>query len=304
MSADAESLADVPLFALLDGEERLTLAGLLEPKHVPARTRLFEVGDPADSLFLLRAGRVRCFVESTVGETIDLAELGPGDILGEISLLDGGPRSACAEAVDEVELLEMDRPALLEFIGRHPHAALDLMTVMGRRLRNVSELLRNRVSRNLNVEEQARLTLGERVTDRMAAFGGSWGFILSFAAILVLWMTINLIHAAMAFDPFPFDLLNLVLSTFAALLAPIILMSQNRQAAKDRLKADLDYDVNLKAELEVAQLHVKIDRLNEALQSRLASVEHHLSALRGPRTPSAAHPNNEPPPPKNSPAAP
>jgi uncharacterized membrane protein len=304
MSADAEALADVPLFALLDGEERFTLAGLLERKRVPARTRLFETGDSADSLFLIRSGRVRCFIETSLGETIDLAELGPGEVFGEISLLDGGPRSAGAETLDDAELLEMDRHALLEFIERHPHAALDLMTVMGRRLRHVSDILRTHVARNVNAEEQSRLTLGERVADRVATFGGSWGFILSFALVLVSWMALNVFRVGRAFDPYPFILLNLVLSTLAAIQAPIIMMSQNRQAAKDRLKADLDYDVNLKAELEVAQLHVKIDRLYETVQSRLAAVEHHLTALRDTRIPTAGRSNNETTSSKNTRAAP
>lgn len=283
MAAEADLLADIPLFTLLDHEERFTLAGLLERKVVPAGRVLFEVGEPADSLFIVRSGVVRTFVENTLGETIVLADLGPGEIVGEISLLDGGPRTAGAVVTDPAELLEIDRPALLEVIARHPHAALDLMTIMGRRLRGTSEVLRHRVARNLNVEEQARLTLGQRVADRVAAFGGSWGFIGSFALVLVLWLIVNIVRDERAFDPYPFILLNLVLSTLAALQAPIIMMSQNRLAAKDRLQADLDYEVNLKAELEIAQLHVRIDRLNESLQSRLADIESHLAAPRGGR---------------------
>ena len=304
MSAHDELLADIPLFALMDEEGRSALAGLLERRRIPAGTALFRAGDSADSLFIIRSGRVRCFVENTLGERIDLAELGPGEVLGEISLLDGGPRTASAETMEDVELLEMDRPALLEVIQRHPQVALDLMTVMGRRLRHSSELLRRRVTRNLNVEEQARLSLADRVAARVAAFGGSWGFIVSFVVVMVFWMTVNLAEIVKPFDPYPFDLLNFLLSTLAALLAPIILMSQNREAAKDRLKADLDYEINLKAELEVAHLHTKVDRLYETLQSRLAQIEHELTAIRNGRSAPAARNRGESPPPKGLPVPP
>ena len=274
----AEFLADVPLFALLDADERFTLAGLLELKRLTAGARLFEVGDPADSLFIVRSGRVRCFVETLDGETIVVGELGAGEILGEISLLDAGPRTLSVEALEDVELLEIDRGGLLEVVARHPHAALDLMTVMGSRLRATSNLLRNRASRNPNFVEETRMTFGERIADRVASFGGSWTFILSFSFVLFAWISLNAARHSRAFDPFPFILLNLVLSTLAALQAPVIMMSQNRQSTKDRIKADLDYETNLKAELEVAQLHVKLDRMYESLQSRLEGIESRLSA--------------------------
>jgi uncharacterized membrane protein len=286
MSADAAMLEDVPLFSLLDGQERFTLAGMFELRCLPAGHRLFDMGDTGDSLYIVRAGKVRCFVESNVGETLILGELGPGELVGEISLLDGGPRTSSAETIEPVELLVIDRASLLEVIARHPHVALDLLTVMGCRLRASSELLRERVTRNPNVEHETLLTFGERVADRVASFGGSWTFIFLFGLVLMTWMTINYVRNERAFDPYPFILLNLVLSTLAALQAPIIMMSQNRQAAKDRLKADLDFDVNLKAELEVAQLHVKIDRLYESLQAHLADLER---AAQRPGAPGTAH---------------
>jgi uncharacterized membrane protein len=163
---------------------------------------------------------------------------------------------------------------LLEFVTLHPHAALDLLTVMGRRLRLTDELLRNPATRNVNVEAEERITFGERVADRVAAFGGSWTFILSFATVMVTWVVVNsVILARRAFDPFPYILLNLFLSMLAAIQAPVIMMSQNRQAAKDRLKADIQYDVNLKAELEIAQLHQKVDRIYEALQANFKNLD-------------------------------
>ncbi len=274
MSAEVEMLGEVPLFALLDPRERKTLAKLLNTKTFNKGDTVFAYGDAGDALYLIRHGRVEVFVENTEGQKIILAENEPGDLFGEISLLDGGARTATVVAVEDTEVLTLDRDHLLKFITQHPHAALDLLTVMGRRLRTTDELLRTHVSRNVNEEEEDRLTLGERIADRVASFGGSWTFIIIFGAVLASWMGVNgYFLAAHPFDPFPFILLNLGLSALAALQAPVIMMSQNRQATKDRLKADLDYQVNLKAELEVAQLHGKIDRIYEQMQAAFAKIE-------------------------------
>jgi uncharacterized membrane protein len=181
-----------------------------------------------------------------------------------MSMFDGGARSATAVAIEDSEVLALDREKLLAFIDRHPHAALDLLAVMAQRLRSTDQLLRDQVSRNLNLEEEDRLTFGERIADRVATFGGSWTFIGSFGLIMLVWVLLNtVLLASHPFDVYPFILLNLFLSMLAALQAPVIMMSQNRQASKDRLKADLDYQINLKAELEIAQLHNKVDRMYE-----------------------------------------
>jgi uncharacterized membrane protein len=279
MAADPSALAEVPMFSLLDFEERSTLSELLGTCHFEKGDTLFSFGDPGECLYLVRSGRVEVFVESFQGDKILLAANEPGDIFGEISLLDGGPRTATAVAIETTECLSLDREKLQEFIARHPHAAIDLLTVMGRRLRATDELLRTHVTRNLNQEEEERLTFGERIADKVASFGGSWTFIISFGFVLLAWMSINLYMATHAFDPYPFILLNLVLSALASVQAPVIMMSQNRQAAKDRLKADLDYEINLKAELEIAQLHNKMDRLYEAQQAHFAMHEKRLSGI-------------------------
>ncbi len=273
MSADVTMLAEVPLFSLLGKRERQTLAEILESKPFDKGDTIFAFGDAGDCLYLLRSGRVEVFVENTEGEKIVLAAIEPGELFGEISLFDGGARTASAVAVEDSHTLIFDRDHLLEFVRRHPPAALDLLTIMGRRLRNTDELLRSRVSRNLNEEEEERLTFGQRVADKVAAFGGSWTFIILFMSLLNVWMAVNVYLDKQAFDPFPFILLNLALSTLAALQGPVIMMSQNRQSAKDRLKADLDYQINLKAELEVAQLHGKIDRVYEQMQASFAKME-------------------------------
>ncbi len=286
MSAEMAMLSEVPIFALMDDNERTTLAQLLDTRHFDKGDTIFSYGDSGDAIYIVRTGRVQVYVENTQGEKIILGENERGDVFGEISLLDGGPRTASAVAVEDTETLTLDREKLLEFVTQHPHAAMDLLTVMGRRLRTTDELLRTQVSRNVNVEEEEMLTFGQRVADRVATFGGSWTFIIIFGFILVVWMTVNsyalralLQWGKRPFDEYPFILLNLVLSTLAALQAPVIMMSQNRQASKDRLKADLDYEVNLKAELEVAQLHSKIDRVYEQMQAHFAHLEKDKSAI-------------------------
>jgi uncharacterized membrane protein len=266
MSATMDMLADLPMFELLDETERSALAALLTPRKFTAGEVVFRRGDVGDSLHIIREGRVEVFVESLEGDKVTLAENGKGDSFGEISVIDGGPRTATAVALENTETLVLDRDGLLHLFRQHPHSALDLLAVMGRRLRATDELLRTQVARNVNVEEAERLTLGQRIADRVAAFGGSWPFIIVFGAVLVIWMMVNNHLEGRAFDPYPFILLNLVLSTLAALQAPVIMMSQNRQAFKDRLQAEMDYRVNLKAELEVTQLHHKIDELYETMQ--------------------------------------
>jgi CRP/FNR family transcriptional regulator, cyclic AMP receptor protein len=274
MSTTVTMIGEVPIFELLDAEEREALAQMMDCREHKAGEVIFHYGDAGGEIFILRSGRVELSVESNDGEKIVLAENERGDVIGELSFLDGGPRTATALAREDTQLLTMDRERLVEFIDHHPHAAMDLLTVVGRRLRTTDDLLRTRVSRNLNVEEEERLTTGQRVADKVASFGGSWTFIVIFGAVMLVWVMLNTSALfARHFDPYPFILLNLFLSMIAAIQAPVIMMSQNRQAAKDRLKGDLDYEINLKAELEVAQLHRKVDNLYERLEQHWARVE-------------------------------
>jgi uncharacterized membrane protein len=274
MSTTVAMIGEVPIFGLLDDEEREALAEMMGAREFKQGETVFHYGDPGGEIFILRTGRVELFVESTEGEKIVLAENEQGDVIGELSFLDGGPRTATAVAREDTQMLVLDRIRLLDFIDKHPHAAMDVLTVIGRRLRATDELLRTQVSRNPNVEEQERLTFGQRVADKVASFGGSWTFILFFAAVLAIWVVINSTALlSRHFDPYPYILLNLFLSMLAAVQAPVIMMSQNRQAAKDRLKGDLDYEVNLKAEMEVAHLHRKIDHIYERLEEHWARLE-------------------------------
>jgi CRP/FNR family cyclic AMP-dependent transcriptional regulator len=274
MATTAGMLAEVPLFSLMDEDERALLAERMEMATFSKGETIFSHGDVGDSLMVVHTGRVQIYVENTEGVKIILGEIEPAEIIGEISLFDPGARSATAVAVEDTKLWVLDHDELWLSLQRKPHMALDILAVLGKRLRATDELLRTHISRNLNEEEDERMTFGQRIADRVAAFGGSWTFIIFFGCILLSWTGINtFILAAKAFDPYPYILLNLFLSMIAALQAPVIMMSQNRQGQKDRLKADLDYQVNLKAELEVAQLHNKVDKIYEAMQAQFARID-------------------------------
>jgi len=274
MSTDVKMIGEVPIFELMDEEEREALAQMMNCRDYAEGSVLFHYGDLGGEIFILRNGRVEVYSEGPQGEKILITENERGEVVGELSFLDGGPRSATAVAKEPTQVLTMHRERLMEFIDKHPHAAVDLLTVVGRRLRLTDELLRSQVSRNVNEEAEEMMTLGQRVADRVAAFGGSWPFIIVFGIIMSIWVLMN--STALLrnhFDPYPFILLNLFLSMIAAMQAPVIMMSQNRQSSKDRLKSDLDYEVNLKAELEVAQLNRKIDHIYERLEERWARQE-------------------------------
>ncbi len=286
MHATMEMLKEVKLFELMDDIEREALCGLMETQHFNKGQTVFAAGDAGDTVYIVRSGNVQVYIENYEGQKIILRENMQGDVFGDISLLDGGARTATAVAVEESETLSLDRDQLLALITKYPHSGLDLLTVMGRRLRATNELLRTQVSRNVNEEIEDVLTFGQRIADKVAAFGGSWTFIIAFAVFLFIWMAINsyALHEALKmkskpFDEYPFILLNLMLSTLAALQAPVIMMSQNRQATKDRMQADQDYQVNLKAELEVAQLHSKVDRIYETMQAQFAKAEKKNAAV-------------------------
>jgi uncharacterized membrane protein len=267
-------IGEVPIFGLLDDEEREALAQMMDCRNFKEGETIFHYGDPGGEIFILSAGRVELFVESIEGQKLILSENEKGDVIGELSFLDGGSRTATALAREDTQLLTMHRERLLGFIDKHPHAAMDLLTVVGRRLRATDELLRTQVSRNPNVEEEERLTFGQRIADKVASFGGSWTFIILFGVVLTIWVILN--STALLrnhFDPYPYILLNLFLSMIASIQAPVIMMSQNRLSSKDRLKSDLDYEVNLKAEMEVAHLHRKVDHIYERVEEHFARLE-------------------------------
>jgi CRP/FNR family cyclic AMP-dependent transcriptional regulator len=279
MPTDAALLKEVPFFQLMDEQERTALAGVLDVVQVPASGMVFSYGDPGGSLYIIRAGAVEIFITDDTGQRIVLETATAGDYFGEISLLDGGPRTASVVATEDLEALRLDRPDLELFLDRYPSAALDMLTVMGRRLRSSAEQLRHTASRNVNEAMEDRRTVVQKMADWIAEFSGSMAFLALNALVFLVWIVANvdLVPGLHAFDPFPFGLLTMAVSLEAIFLSIFVLISQNRMAAKDRVRADIEYDVNLKAELEVAELHEKVDHLQADVLARLARIERLVS---------------------------
>lgn len=261
---NVQALRAVPLFESLDDDAADTLCSLLTTEECDAGSILFQAGDAGDSMYLIEDGQVQISMRSSDGEDLILAVLGPGDFFGEMALIDGKPRSAHAMVCESSRLAVLSRQHFLSFLGSSSNVGLEMLTALTRRLRRTDELLRHLATRNANEEEASHLTFADRAADIIAEFGGSWRFIIAFVFFLTLWVITNtIVLLTRAFDPYPFLLLSTALNMVAALQAPIIMMSQNRQSQKDRLRADLDYRVNLKNELA----------LNEILR-RLQLLEH------------------------------
>jgi uncharacterized membrane protein len=257
-----EALRSVPLFASLDDEAARELRALLVVRDVPGESELFRLGDNGDAMYLIESGRVRIHLQDTSGHDVTLAEFAGGDFFGEMAILDGRPRSASATVIEPARIAVLERDVFLSFVRSNPDVALKMLSAITHRLRHTDELLRQRVSRNANEEEAARMTASDRMADLIAEFGGSWKFIGASVGFLCFWVLLNtwLLHNR-GFDPFPYVLLNLVLGMITGLQAPIIMMSQNRQGGKDRIRADLDYQVNLKNELALAEVLRRLDVL-------------------------------------------
>jgi CRP/FNR family cyclic AMP-dependent transcriptional regulator len=256
-----ESLRSVPLFASLDDTAAIELRNLLSDKIVPRNTRLFRQGDKGDAMYLIESGRVRISIHDDDKQELTLAELAQGDFFGEMSIIDGRQRSADAQVIEDARLAILSRDAFLSFVRTNPDVALEMLSALTDRLRRTDDLLRSRVSRNANEEEKARLTLADRAADLIAEFGGSWKFIGASIAVIIFWIIFNSFILINGFDPKPYAMLNLVLAIIAGMQAPIIMMSQNRQGEKDRLRADLDYQVNLKNELSLTEVLRRLDVL-------------------------------------------
>jgi uncharacterized membrane protein len=256
-----EALRSVPLFRALDDEAARELCNLLTTRDVAAGTPLFHRGEPGDSMYLIEQGCVRISVKDTEGHDTTLAEMGNGEFFGEMSLLDGHARSADATTSVDSRLAVLPRADFRMFLRKNPDIALGILTALTHRLRRTDDLLRHRVSRNANEEEQARLTVADRAADMIAEFGGSWKFIGASISFSLLWIAFNSWFLFHPFDEYPYVLLNLVLGMVAGLQAPIIMMSQNRQGQKDRLRADLDYRVNLKNELLLSEVLRRLESL-------------------------------------------
>jgi CRP/FNR family transcriptional regulator, cyclic AMP receptor protein len=280
MTCDPAFLGDVPLFKLLDAAERASLAAALEARHVAQGEELFRYGEPGDQMFIIRRGSVEIYAQDLMGQKIVLETVGAGGQFGELALFDGGARTATAAALEECDVLSLDREDLLRFLRSHPDAGLDMLAIMARRIRETNARLRHMTARNVNEAMEEKLTAVQRAADWVAAFSGSISFLMLHVGLFAIWIGWNVLLPA--FDPYPFGLLTMAVSLEAIVLSVLVLLSQNRQAAKDHIHSDIEYEVNLKAELEVAHLHDKVDRLGEGIASRLARLEKLLTHARAP----------------------
>ncbi|HTU47075.1 MAG TPA: DUF1003 domain-containing protein [Bryobacteraceae bacterium] len=279
MPCNPEDLRHVPLFSLLDEEETAVLAAQVELKRYATRQRIYKMGEPGGRAYVLISGKVRLATIDEDGQEVIVDEPGPGEFFGLASMLDETPHQTSATALEETVCVEVDRNDLAVLLQRKPLAGMDMLTVLGRHFHTAHRLVRVRSLRNPNEVIEEKATHGERIADSVAKFGGSWAFIITFVVVLIVYTCVQVALGKLAWDPYPFILLNLFLSMLAAIQAPVIMMSQNRQDKKDRLRGELDFDVNRRAESEIQGLARKlnligdkIDDVEELLRERLAKV--------------------------------
>ncbi len=275
MPCTADELRNVPLFSLLDEDELAVIAAQVEVARFSARQRIYKVGETGTRAYVLLSGAVTVTTIDEDGQEVLVATPAPGELFGFASMLEQSPHHTTAVAKEESTCLEVDQHDISVLLTKKPMAGLDMMTVMARQFHASQELVRLRAARNPNVVIEEEETRGEKVADKVASFGGSWTFIIAFAVTLTVYTATNVILRGKAWDPYPFILLNLFLSMLAAIQAPVIMMSQNRQDKRDRLRSELDFDVNVRAESEIqalsrrlGELHAKLDDVDEVLRTK------------------------------------
>lgn len=266
MPCEPQELKHVPLFELLDEDEAHILAAQVEIKRFAPRQRIFKAGEPASHGYVMMSGKVRVTTTDEDNQEVLVDEPEHGDFFGFASMLQQTNHLTTAMSLGETTCLEVGRDDISELLKRRPMAGLDMLTVQARQFHSAQKLVKSRMMRNPNqvIEEQS--TIGERIADSVARFGGSWAFIIMFAVILITYSTTNILLANKAWDPYPFILLNLFLSMLAAVQAPVIMMSQNRQDAKDRVRSELDFEVNKRAESEIQTLAHKLNLVTDKIE--------------------------------------
>ena len=265
MTCKPEILKSVPLFALLDEDEMGVLAGQVEIKTFAPRQRIYKIGEPGQTAYVMISGKVRVSTVDEDHQEVVVDEPSKGEFFGFASMLEQTPHQTNAIAVEEAVCLEVSREDIAVLLQRKPMAGMDLLTTLGRQFHASQQLVRLRASRNPNEIIEQEETLSERIADSVAHFGGSWTFIITFLTLMTVYALINIFLRGRAWDPYPFILLNLFLSMLAAIQAPVIMMSQNRQDTKDRLRGELDFDVNRRAESEIQGLARKLNLLDEKM---------------------------------------
>jgi uncharacterized membrane protein len=262
MACNPEMLKGVPLFAELDDDETAVLSAQVELKSFSARQRIYKIGDPGGRAYVMVSGKVRLTTVDEDHQEVIVDEPGSGEFFGFASMLEQSPHQTNAVAVEETSCLEVDREDIMILLQRKPHAGMDMLAVLGRQFHAAQQLVRVRAARNPNQIIEQEATYGERIADHVAGFGGSWTFIIIFLSALVVYSVISSVMGQASWDPYPFILLNLFLSMLAAIQAPVIMMSQNRQDTKDRLRSELDFDVNRRAASDIQGLVRKLNALD------------------------------------------
>ena len=265
MACSPEELKHVPLFALLDEDETAVLASQVELKKFAPRQRIYKMGDAGGRAYVMITGQVRITTVDQDNQEVVVDEPQHGEFFGFASMLEQTPHQTNATAIGEASCLEIDRNDIAVLLQRKPMAGMDMLTVLGRQFHASQQLVRLRAMRNPNDVIEKEMTFGERVADSVAGFGGSWTFIISFLVLLVAYTVLQELLGKGSWDPYPFILLNLILSMLAAIQAPVIMMSQNRQDTKDRLRSELDFEVNRRAESEIQGLAGKMNHLADKL---------------------------------------
>jgi uncharacterized membrane protein len=265
MACNPEVLKHVPLFALLDEDETAVLAGQVQLRTFAPRQRIYKMGDPGDRAYVMVSGHVRVTTVDQDQQEVVVDQPGHGEFFGFASMLEQTPHQTSATAMEETVCLEVDRGDIAVLLQRKPLAGMDMLTVLGRQFHASQQLVRLRAMRNPNDVIDREATFGERIADVVAGFGGSWTFITIFLAVLITYSAINIYLGHRAWDPYPFILLNLFLSMLAAIQAPVIMMSQNRQDTRDRLRGELDYEVNRRAETEIQGLSNKLNNIGDKI---------------------------------------
>jgi len=281
MAYDAQELKHVPLFALLDDEEAAVLASQVEMKKFVPHERIYKIGDTEGHAYVMISGKVRVTTVDEDHQEVLVDEPGHGEFFGFASMLEGTPHQTNATAVEDTMCFEVDRKDIAVLLERKPLAGMDMLTVLGKQFHASQHLVRLRATRNPNEVIEKDATFGERIADVVAGFGGSWTFIITFIAVLLAYSGLSLYRGKNSWDPYPFILLNLFLSMLAAIQAPVIMMSQNRQDTKDRLRGELDYDVNRRAEAEIQGLSRKLNLLDD----KIADIHSQLHGGRGTSAP-------------------
>jgi CRP/FNR family transcriptional regulator, cyclic AMP receptor protein len=265
MGCSPETLRSVPLFSLFDEDEICVLANEVEIKDFVPRQRIYKMGDNSGRAYVMVTGKVRVTIFDEDHQEVVVDEPSHGEFFGFASMLEQTPHQTNAIALEQTRCLEVDRHDIQVLLERKPHAGMDMLTVLGRQFHSAQQLVRLRANRNPNEVIEADMTFGERIADAVAGFGGSWTFIISFAVAIIGYTALNQIMGKGAWDPYPYILLNLFLSMLAAIQAPVIMMSQNRQDTKDRLRGELDYDVNRRAEKEIQSVTQKLNLLDDKI---------------------------------------